>query len=224
MRKEKQKNRKAVPYNIPMVMACVLFCCTLVSMHFTGGLYARYTATDTSADGARAATFGQLELVQTVNGTEVGASNEIMVVPKVTIDRDVYLTFTGSETDTYIFVAVKPTNWSVYDKAGKTNAVYSVGTDILKTTVEDDWTYLTTSDGEYVYYIYLDSNNVWDKANGTQKYFMQDIEVSNFMPLGTVSTTVESAKMDFRAVVVQAGGFTGATPQQAALAAWNAVK
>lgn len=43
--------------NIPMMLACVLLCLTLFSMHLTGGLFARYTATDTASDSARVAKF-----------------------------------------------------------------------------------------------------------------------------------------------------------------------
>ena len=43
--------------NIPMAMAFVLFYLTLISVHLTGGLYARYSVRDTGADNARVAAF-----------------------------------------------------------------------------------------------------------------------------------------------------------------------
>lgn len=43
--------------NIPMVLACVLLCLTLISIHLTSGLYARYTTTATASDSARVARF-----------------------------------------------------------------------------------------------------------------------------------------------------------------------
>lgn len=43
--------------NMPMCAACILFCLTLLSMHFTGGLLARYTASGSGSDNARVARF-----------------------------------------------------------------------------------------------------------------------------------------------------------------------
>jgi hypothetical protein len=41
--------------NIPMVAALILFMLTMISVHLTGGLYARYTARATASDSARVA-------------------------------------------------------------------------------------------------------------------------------------------------------------------------
>ena len=43
--------------NIPMVLACVLLLLTMVSVHLTSGLYARYTTTAAASDSARVAKF-----------------------------------------------------------------------------------------------------------------------------------------------------------------------
>ncbi len=43
--------------NILMVTVAVLFCATLFSMHFTGGLYARYSTSASGSDSARVAKF-----------------------------------------------------------------------------------------------------------------------------------------------------------------------
>ncbi len=43
--------------DILMCVAAVLFCATLFSMHFTGGLYARYTTGYGDSDGGRVAAF-----------------------------------------------------------------------------------------------------------------------------------------------------------------------
>ena len=77
MRKDK-KSRKPVYYNIPMTMACVLFCLTLFTTHFTGGLYARYTATDTADDAARVAKFSVKHLLKE-NAEERTQLNVVMV-------------------------------------------------------------------------------------------------------------------------------------------------
>lgn len=43
--------------NIPMLLACVLLCCVMISFHFVSGLYARYSTTSTGEDSARVAKF-----------------------------------------------------------------------------------------------------------------------------------------------------------------------
>lgn len=43
--------------NIPMCLAFILLCLTLMSIHLTSGLYARYTTTSTGSDSARVAKF-----------------------------------------------------------------------------------------------------------------------------------------------------------------------
>ena len=51
------KHNKSTRINIPMCAACVLLCLTLLSIHLTSGLYAKYTATATGSDSARVAKF-----------------------------------------------------------------------------------------------------------------------------------------------------------------------
>jgi len=43
--------------NIPMCLAAILLCLTLFSFHFRGGLYARYTTSDSGEDAGRVARF-----------------------------------------------------------------------------------------------------------------------------------------------------------------------
>ena len=41
--------------NIPICVACVLLCLTMISIHLSSGLYARYTTSASGADGSRVA-------------------------------------------------------------------------------------------------------------------------------------------------------------------------
>lgn len=50
-------HKRNTKLNIPMCVACVLLCLTLVSIHFTSGLYARYTSADAGVDSGRIAKF-----------------------------------------------------------------------------------------------------------------------------------------------------------------------
>ena len=56
--------------NIPMCAALVLLFLTMLSIHLTSGLYARYTATSTASDSARVAKFHVTAAVQPVDGKE----------------------------------------------------------------------------------------------------------------------------------------------------------
>ena len=49
--------RKRTKLNIPMCLAGILLCLTLISVHLTSGLYARYTTTAEGSDLARVAAF-----------------------------------------------------------------------------------------------------------------------------------------------------------------------
>ena len=50
-------HKRNTKLNIPMCVACVLLCLTLVSIHLTSGLYARYTSADAGVDSGRIAKF-----------------------------------------------------------------------------------------------------------------------------------------------------------------------
>ena len=56
--------------NIPMCAALVLLCLTMVSIHLTSGLYARYTVSSTSHDSARVAKFDVSADVQPATDAE----------------------------------------------------------------------------------------------------------------------------------------------------------
>lgn len=51
------RRKRSQKVNILMCTVAVLLCATLFSMHFTGGLYARYTASISGSDSARVAAF-----------------------------------------------------------------------------------------------------------------------------------------------------------------------
>lgn len=94
------RQRKA-RMNIPMCIACVLLCLTLFTFHFSGGLYAKYTARETDSDSGRIAKFDISEngayfsenlLIETVPGTinrKIALTNnsEVLVAYTVTIEN-----------------------------------------------------------------------------------------------------------------------------------------
>ncbi len=77
--------------NIPMCLAFVLLCLTLISMHFTGNLYAKYISKDGADDSARVARFNvdistggsevfEFEPMVKIRPNENGHFSEIAVV------------------------------------------------------------------------------------------------------------------------------------------------
>ena len=60
--------RKPLKVNIPFCTACVLLFFTLLSIHFTSGLYARYTTSGTAQDSARVAKF---DVTHSLNGQAI---------------------------------------------------------------------------------------------------------------------------------------------------------
>lgn len=91
--------------NIPMALACVLLCLTLITTHMTGGLFARYTTTAQASDSARVAKF---QVAGTENGTvsvqsdtdsEGNYSFEVINHSEVAITYDLEIVFTEDVTD-----------------------------------------------------------------------------------------------------------------------------
>ena len=93
------KHKKTAKVNIPMCIASCLFCLTLFSFYLCGGLYARYTTSDSGEDAARVARFDVSEdgayfsenlLIETAPGSverEIVVTNnsEVAVAYTVTI-------------------------------------------------------------------------------------------------------------------------------------------
>ena len=76
--------------NIPMLAALILLLLTMVSTHFTSGLYARYSSTATGTDTARVAAFKVTGTVAAVEGKpgefEVTVNNESEVTVNYSLE------------------------------------------------------------------------------------------------------------------------------------------
>ena len=102
-------NRK---FNIPMCAAFILFILTLISMHLTSGLFARYTATATGTDSARVAKFdvrGSLDRSDiTVNCKETGKSGVYTITvnnqSEVTVGYIIYIKMDQAVNGTDLWV------------------------------------------------------------------------------------------------------------------------
>ena len=91
--------------NIPMCLACVLLCLTLISMHLTTGLYARYTTTAQASDSARVAKFhvtGTPDAVVTIESDADNSGTYQLTVTnhsEVSVEYDLDIVFTTAVTE-----------------------------------------------------------------------------------------------------------------------------
>lgn len=142
--------------NIPMALACVLLCLTLISMHLTGGLYARYTAYDTGSNSARVAKFsiaGEISDDVTIDCAVGNSGDCILTVTnhsEVAISYDLDLRFLETVGDLWT-VSLKDGETVISGTVnGKTIRYDEVGTlgpggqkDYFLEFVITDWTYVT---------------------------------------------------------------------------------
>ncbi len=102
--------------NIPMLAACILLCLTLISVHMTSGLYARYVSRDSGEDSARVASF-DVEAKWGDNDVSISATQEdngsynftITNNSEVDVKYDLVLTFEEAFPK-YLKVSIKEEN------------------------------------------------------------------------------------------------------------------
>lgn len=118
--------------NIPMCAALVLLFLTMLSIHLTSGLYARYTATSTASDSARVAKFDVRTGLQndavTVNCTAADASGEYLITvdnqSEVAVKYTIFVSLTPKAENSAI--SLNGTDINVYIADEKdTNGNYS---------------------------------------------------------------------------------------------------
>ena len=204
------KHNKTAKVNIPMCIATLLFCLTLVSVHFTSGLYAKYSVSDSGRDSARVISFGDLTLSESGDFYE---NNSLMIIPGVNLTKKATVDFAGSESATYVFVEIVPSDgWQ--ETYGYTFSYISNDKIAMQWSVNEYWELLTDENGIYVYYRALVPNTALEGvdiiADNGRIFVSDQISKSELGSMVNIS-------IKLRAAVVQAGGF--ANPE----AAWNSV-
>lgn len=192
-----QRKRAKSPVSIPVIVALILLCLTLVSIHFSSGIVARYVTTKDSGDSARVIKFEDLKLEVTGGGTQY-------IIPGVPLDWNAKVTFGGSESATFVFVEVTPTGSCTVSADGLTYTFPPAVTDGWKVD-NTKWTFLKQDGNTYVYYRALAPN---DESMKTGMNLFKDNSV-------TVPEDITAVKLggmtaisaDFRASVVQSNGF-----------------
>lgn len=192
-----------------MCIAFFLFCLTLISIHLTSGLYARYISSAPTGDSARVITFGDLTLTETGDFYE---ESKLMIIPGVDLTKRAAIDFSGSEAATYVFVEVATAEWQTTDNF--TFSIYFDDKVLMQWSIADGWSYLKKLDGTYVYYRELAPNTELAAAD----IIADDgkIAVSDQITKSEIES-MTGISIKLRAAVVQSGGFN--SPE----AAWNSI-
>lgn len=203
------KHIKTAKVNRHMFFVSFLFCLTLISIHLTSGLYARYISSAPISDFARVVTFGDLTLTET---GDFNADGKLVIIPGVNLTKKVVVDFAGSEAATYVFAEVTAIKWQATDNS--TFSIYSDDKVLMQWSIADGWSYLTNLNGTYVYYRALAPNT---------KIAAADIIADDGKIIVSDQITTDEIKsmtgisIKLRAAGVQSGGFN--SPE----AAWNSI-
>ena len=203
------KHTKTAKVNIPMCIASFLFCLTLISIHLTSGLYAKYISSASGNDSARVIKFGELTITETGDFYE---DNKLMIIPGVDLIKKATVSFSGSESATYVFVEITPSKWSTTDN--KTFSLMSNGKTAMQWNVAEGWLFLKSDNGTYIYYRELTPNTELIATDIIAEN--GKIAVSNQITKSEIQV-MTGISIKLRATVVQSGGFEN--PE----AAWNSV-
>lgn len=173
----------------------------------TGVTFSKYVVGTNENDSARAVTFEDIAVSEIGDFFENG---KLLLQPGVDLEKKAVVNFGGSETATYVFIAVNPAGWTV----GSDNYGYTVQDGKISYSIDNSlWTYLMNDDEKYIYYIPLNVNEKLTNADIIKdgKVFVNDM-LKNSELQSLTELTVE-----FRAVAVQSAGFENAQD------AWKAV-
>ena len=127
--------RERAKFNIPMVIACVLLCLTLLSVHFTSDIYAKYVSKAEGKDSSKVASFGKLTLVE--SGDFSNPDKTAIIIPGVNLTKNAVVSFTASEVAVYIIAEAELSDqWETADN--RTFVVKNNSNDIVFTVEMTD--------------------------------------------------------------------------------------
>lgn len=204
-----RKHIKTAKVNIPICIASFLFCLTVISIHLTGGLYAKYVSTGSAGDAARVISFGDLTLTESGNFNEEG---KLMIIPGVSLQKKAVVDFAGSEAATYVFIeVVLSSTWQTSDSI--TFAISSGSKTLMQWKIADGWDILKSDNGTCIYYRELAPNTALNADiiadNGS-------VSVSEYITQNEISS-MTGIFIKLRASAVQSGGFDSPA------AAWESI-
>ena len=195
----KPSNRRFSLGQLMMAFSMICFCLVLISTSMMSGLYARYITRGTGSDSGRVIKFHQLNVIETGDFKKLASGeNQFIFIPGVPLEKNVKISFGGSEALTIVFVSVEASGWKMTNKVNFLDAQEQ-----LSWSVADQWTYLKSNGNQHTYYIVLNPNQVL-----TETEFIKNNTV-NVSSDGTVSMYQNYSPTNFviKAYAVQANGF-----------------
>lgn len=236
MAKRSKKRESTRRINVPMTIAMALFYLTLVSIYLTSGLYAKYTTQDRASDSSRVIMFGGLALEETCGfwKNDKFVEGDLTIIPGVDLVKDVEVSFTGSEADTYIFVEAEMKGWVTTDHVKffvMSEEVKNDKGEVVRGSIElmsvslnvdnSSWEYLTSDGNTHVYYKLLESNDKLTKADfvgeGGKVKVSAKMTRKDAEKLRKDAAAGNGIEMNITAYAAQASGFDGA------LEAWQSI-
>ena len=206
-----QRDVKSARPNIPMCLACILFCLTLISVYITGGLYAKYTVSSNMPDSARVMRFGDITLTETGDFQQDGT---LIIIPGVDLTKKACIDFDGSEASTYIFTEITLSSDWIPNADNSGFAVKNGEKLPLEWHVDSSWSFLKSEGNTYIYYMELSPNSTL-----TEKNIIADdgrIYVSNLITKKEIAD-MNSISIQFRVTAVQSDG------QKTPAEAWGSI-
>lgn len=201
--------------NFAILMAFVLFWLVMVTTYLSVGLYAKYSTGGKGKDDARVISFKQLVVAE--NGEDNATGQEYIFAPGVNLDKDITVSFGGSESDTFVFVELDTTGWT-QDAAKYAFALTRGDATIMSWEVDGEWSYLSSADNKHVYYMVLDANEtlVEQKVIKDGVITVPVATQANYNALAGINLNINAT-----AQVVQANGFYNSNDMATnAAAAW----
>lgn len=201
--------------NFAILMAFVLFWLVMVTTYLSVGLYAKYSTGGKGKDDARVISFNQLVVAE--NNVNNATGQEYIFAPGVNLDKDITVSFGGSESDTFVFVELDTTGWT-QDAAKYAFALTRGDATIMSWEVDGAWSYLASADNKHVYYMVLDANEtlVAQKVIKDGVITVPVATQANYNALAGINLNINAT-----AQVVQANGFYNSNNMATnAAAAW----
>ena len=201
--------------NFAILMAFVLFWLVMVTTYLSVGLYAKYSTGGKGKDDARVISFNQLVVAE--NSEDNATGQEYIFAPGVNLDKDITVSFGGSESDTFVFVELDTTGWT-QDAAKYAFALTRGDATIMSWEVDGEWSYLSSADNKHVYYMVLDANEtlVEQKVIKDGVITVPVATQANYNALAGINLNINAT-----AQVVQANGFYNSNDMAInAAAAW----
>lgn len=206
-KKNTQKARLKLPLHVYLGYLLV------VTLIFSGVTFSKYIASTSAGDGARVATFGDLELTENDN------PDEFIITPGVNIKKNPQVSFgvnEPSEMAVYVFVSVNADKWK-FDRATNTYKIMRDDKELLSWSIDERWTQLEEQlENKQVFYCTVPANENIDSVPVIKDGV---ITVSPHLYASEYSELSSATKsITFKAYAVQMQGFNSAAE------AWSAIE